>query len=151
MELKDTLHGVELFNGLMEAELDKICQISTHKEVHKGYAIAAQDEQGDDLFIITQGMVEVSISLGDKEKVVVNLGVGQIIGEMALVDGGRRSANVKAISEPTHLEVIKRTDFDALCEQNTHLGYVVMRNLANDLSFKLRHRNLSARGENGRL
>jgi hypothetical protein len=39
--------------------------------------------------------------------------------------------------------VIRRDDFIQLCEQDTDIGYKVMRNLAADMSFKLRHRNLS--------
>jgi len=151
MELKEYLRGVELFNGLTEEELDQVCLISREKAVHSGASIMRQDERGDELFIITQGMVEVSLSSSLREKIVVNLGAGQIVGEMALVDGGSRSANVRAISDPTLLETIKRRDFDELCEKNTHLGYIVMRNLAVDLSFKLRHRNLSERGEDGGL
>jgi hypothetical protein len=38
-----------------------------------------------------------------------------------------------------------REDFERVCEQNYHLGFIVMRNIAADLSFKLRHRNLTGR------
>ena len=90
MELKEYLRGVELFNGLTEEELDQVCLISREKAVHSGASIMRQDEEGDELFIITQEMVEVSLSSSLKEKIVVNLGAGQIVGEMALVDGGPR-------------------------------------------------------------
>ena len=64
---------------------------------------------------------------------------------MALVDGGPRSASLRAISDPTVVQVIHRSDFEQLCTKNTRLGYIVFRNLAADLSFKLRIRNLSER------
>ena len=83
---------------------------------------------------------------GSQRRVVVNLGEGQIVGEMALIDLGPRSATVRAVTEPTTVQVIRREDFDRLCQENNHIGYIVMRNLAADLSFKLRHRNLSERG-----
>ena len=67
----------------------------------------------------------------------------QLIGEMALVDHGPRSATVKAVQDPTYVQVIKHDEFEALCQRNTQIGYRVMQNLAVDLSFKLRHRNLS--------
>jgi CRP-like cAMP-binding protein len=73
------------------------------------------------------------------------MGVGQLIGEMALLDQGPRSATLRAVSNPTALHVIQRQDFINLCQHDTHIGYIVMRNLANDLSFKLRLRNLSDR------
>jgi CRP-like cAMP-binding protein len=71
------------------------------------------------------------------------LGTGQIIGEMALVDRGPRSATVRAIHTPTIVQVIRHADFHQLCQENTQIGYTVMYNIAADLSFKLRHRNLS--------
>jgi CRP-like cAMP-binding protein len=87
--------------------------------------------------------------LGERQavsaRVVVSLGPGQIIGEMALVDQGPRSASVRATSNPTVVQAIQRADLDALCQQETRIGYVIMRNLAADLSFKMRHRNLLER------
>ena len=73
---------------------------------------------------------------------MVNLGKGQIIGEMALIDQGPRSATVRAISVAV-VQVIRRVDFEAVCEKNTRIGYIVMKDIAADLSFKLRHRNMA--------
>ena len=72
-----------------------------------------------------------------------NKTVQTLIGEMSMVDQGPRSASVRAIHDPTVVQVIRHEDFQALCQRNTHIGYVVMYNMAADLSFKLRHRNLS--------
>jgi len=108
--------------------------------------ITIQGRPGDEVYIITEGFVQVSIRKGSKERIIVNLGAGQIFGEMALVDKGPRSATVKAISDPTVVQIIQANDFDLICTQNNHIGYIVMRNLASDISFKLRHRNLSEVG-----
>ena len=67
----------------------------------------------------------------------------QLIGEMSLVDRGPRSATVRAIQDPTIVQVIQHEEFQALCQKNNRIGYLVMLNIAADLSFKLRHRNLS--------
>jgi CRP-like cAMP-binding protein len=64
---------------------------------------------------------------------------------MALVDQGPRSASVRATSKPTVVQAIQRADLEALCQDETRIGYVIMRNLAADLSFKMRHRNLLER------
>jgi CRP-like cAMP-binding protein len=68
--------------------------------------------------------------------------LGQIFGEMALVDRGARSASVRCCRDNTVLSYIKGSDFTALCESDTEIGYIVMRNMAADLSFKLRYHNL---------
>ena len=62
---------------------------------------------------------------------------------MSLIDMGPRSATVRCTSDGSQLYVIRRDDFVALCEEDSDIGYKVMRNLAAELSFKLRHRNLS--------
>jgi len=61
---------------------------------------------------------------------------------MALIDRGKRSATVRCSQNNTVLHSIQGDAFTALCEENTAIGYVIMRNMAVDLSFKLRHRNL---------
>jgi CRP-like cAMP-binding protein len=62
---------------------------------------------------------------------------------MALIDMGLRSATVRCTKDGTELYVLHRDEFIQLCEEDTDIGYKVMRNLAADMSFKLRHRNLS--------
>jgi CRP-like cAMP-binding protein len=76
---------------------------------------------------------------------VVNLGRGQIFGEMSLVDRGPRSASVRAAQDHTIVHSVEGDNFSTLCGRNLHVGYVVMRNMAADLSFKLRHRHLTGR------
>ncbi len=147
MDLKQVLQTVDLFEGLTEAELEKVENICTEMRYRKGQTIAREGDVGDELFIITEGFVEVL--LGEKPssiaRVVVSLGVGQIIGEMALIDQGPRSASIRATSEPTVVQIIRRKSFEDLCQHDTRIGYMVMRNLAADLSFKMRQRNLIER------
>lgn len=141
--LEEILRGVELFDGLTDDDLEQVASLCQEREIAPGELLVKEGDRGDELFIITNGFVEVLLET--PRRVVVNLGRGQITGEMALVDGGPRSATLRAISEPTVVQVIHRSDFDNLCDSNTRLGYIVFRNLAADLSFKLRHRNLSER------
>ena len=147
MELKKFLHGVDLFGGLSDDELNQIAEICTKKTYKPGEYIAKQGEIGDELYVITQGFAEVVLGAqtASQTRIVISLGSGQIIGEMALLDQGPRSASIRASGDPTIAQVINRVDFETLCQKNTNIGYVVMRNLAADLSFKLRVRNLSER------
>ncbi len=145
MEIKELLRRLELFNRLTEDELDNVARIFQERRLSRGEIVARQGAEGDEFYLVADGFVEVELeAVGQHEKrTVISLGRGQMIGEMALVDRGPRSATVRAVSDPTVLHVARRKDFEALCEQNTRIGYLVMRNIAADLSFKLRHHNLN--------
>lgn len=144
----DVIKGVELFDGLTDEELQEVAKLCQERRYKRGEALAIQGQPGDELFIITEGFVEVVYHEGGEEgttEVVVNLGSGQIVGEMALVDLGPRSATVRAVSDPNVVQVIHRRDFDDLCERNNHIGYIILRNMAADLSFRIRHRSLTGK------
>jgi CRP-like cAMP-binding protein len=144
MELWTVIRRIELFEGLTKEELNEITTICHERRFSRGERLAIEGDIGDNLFIIMEGLVEVLVKKrNDSSHVVVNLGEGQLIGEMSLVDKGPRSATVRSIHHLTIAQEIKHQDFHALCERNSRIGYIVMKNLAADLSFKLRHRHLS--------
>jgi len=148
MDHIEILRSVELFEGITPAELQAISQICKEITFNSGDIITQQGETGEDLFIVLEGFVEVLHSSAAPEqspRTIVHLGKGQIFGEMALVDHGPRSATVRAAFDPTKVLIIHCDDFEKECEENHHLGYVVMRNIAADLSFKLRHRHFADR------
>jgi CRP/FNR family cyclic AMP-dependent transcriptional regulator len=148
MDLLSVLSKVELFDGLTPQELADVARICTQHEYRAGQVITSQGETGGELYVIADGFVEVVVSPSGQNpapRTVVHLGRGQLFGEMALVDYGPRSATVKSIADHTLIQVIDRDDFNRLCEADNHLGFVVMRNMAADLSFKLRHYHLTGR------
>jgi len=147
MEIMSVLKKIELFDGLDEGGFAKVGQICKQRIFESGETVTDEGQVGDEMYIVTEGFVEVLLDARDRSesKSIVNLGAGQIFGEMALVDRGPRSATVRAISDPTKVQVIQRDDFEKLCKENTNIGYIVMRNMVIDLSIKLRHRNLSER------
>jgi CRP-like cAMP-binding protein len=142
-ELKQVMRGVMLFAGLTDQELEAVSAICTERKLRRGEVLAEQGAPGDEFYVVTDGFLEISVSGGEaSSQVLVNLGKGQIIGEMALIDQGPRSATVRAVSDAV-VQVIRREDFEQLCNKNTRIGYVVMKDMAADLSFKLRHRNMA--------
>lgn len=148
MNLPEILSQVELFEGLSRAELENIASICNEQSFRSGDVVTRQGEAGDQLFVIWDGLVEVVHEVAPHDpapRTVVNLGQGQVFGEMALVDYGPRSATIRVISDRATVQKIQRDAFMELCENQTHLGYVVMRNIAADLSFKLRHQHLVGR------
>ncbi len=149
-EVAKLLEESGIFAGLPEEKIRQVLSIGEVRTFRAGETIIAEGEPSDELYVIQKGMVEVLVSGGALPDVpgppemtpVVQLGRGQVFGEMALVDQGTRSATVRCVEDGTVLFVIPRDAFWRLCEEDHHIGYVVMRNIARDLSFKLRHRNL---------
>jgi CRP-like cAMP-binding protein len=91
--------GVDIFNPLTAAERDRLAACLELAAFGRGEEIIRQGEQGDSLFIILRGQVEVRVSSGGQEEVVDTLGDGSIFGEMSLLTGAPRSATVLAIDD----------------------------------------------------
>ncbi len=143
MSVADLLKETALFSGLSDVGLGAVANLCVERSFPAGSIVLRQGDVGDEMYIIQDGQIEIVVVGRRPELRVVLLGKGQILGEMSLLDMGFRSATARAATAVT-LQVIKQADFTALCVQDYRTGYVVMRNLAADLTFKLRHRNLAS-------
>ncbi|PID85222.1 MAG: hypothetical protein CSA11_09885 [Chloroflexi bacterium] len=139
----DLLKRVPLFANLEKDELAQIALICTEEKVSPNELVIEQNTTGTEMYIIADGSMDVFISGLNNSRSLVVLGRGQVIGEMALIDEGYRSASVRATNGEARLYRVESEDFYELCEKYNHIGYIVMRNLAVDVAFKLRHRNLA--------
>jgi CRP-like cAMP-binding protein len=141
-DLTQVMRRVELFRGLSAEQLRRIAAISNREVYHKGQTVCVQGSPGDKMYIISHGQVEVVVQDSSGTSFpVLYLGTGQVVGEMALIDSGKRSASVLGAEDDTVVYSIPNDDFTHLCTIDTGIGYIMMRNLAQDLSFKLRHRD----------
>lgn len=134
---------VHLFNGLSDDELKQVADQCSIHQFPAGEVIVRQNTTGDDVYFVEAGAIEVFVEGLDDERVLVVLGEGQVFGEMALIGHGYRSASGRAGKNGAQVRVLRAEQFNDLCSQSKNIGYVVMRNLALDLAFKLRHRNLA--------
>lgn len=142
MSLFSIYRKVELFRGLNEEQLNKLGAISQEEVFKERTTIFKQGDVGDKMYIVAKGQVEVRVEgIDGSSHAAVYLGEGQVFGEMALVDSGSRSATIVAVEDGTTVYSIPSDDFTKLCESNTAIGYALILNIAQDLSFKLRHRD----------
>ena len=148
----DSLRRVEILSGLTDEQLARVASICQVVTFESRANVVREGDPSDDLYVIHRGSVEIALSknrvtaeslAASGPKAIVSLGQGQVFGEMALIDRGPRSATVRCTTDGAQLYKIGRDAFARLCEQDTDIGYKVMRNIAADLSFKLRHSNLS--------
>ena len=147
-EKEKFLKRLDLFNGLTDDELSKVAALCNEATYQAGDTILNIKDPAVSFYVIRSGTVQIITNPDVLEAkpeladaVLVTLGQGQSFGEMGLVDRGARSATVRAAAD-TRVYAINCDEFLALCNEDTHLGFLVMRNIAADLSFKLRYRNL---------
>ena len=153
MSVTELLRHSELFSTLTPGQVEQIVATGHEAVYNAGDVIIRQDDPSDEIYIICAGLVEVEVSRGMIPDVpgppqlapIARLGQGQVFGEIALVDRGARSATVRCVKDDTVLYVIPRQALWKLCDSDHDIGYVLMRNIAADLAFKLRHRNLQMR------
>ncbi|ETR74442.1 MAG: MscS Mechanosensitive ion channel [Candidatus Magnetoglobus multicellularis str. Araruama] len=97
----------------------------------KNEYIVRQGDEGDSLFIIIEGAVKIQLRQPDGKTIdLAALGAGKFFGEMALLTGETRSADVIAISE-THLIEITRDDIAPIMQQYPDLSNLLAEVLAN--------------------
>jgi CRP/FNR family cyclic AMP-dependent transcriptional regulator len=152
MQRINILREVDIFQDLSESQLERVAQICEERVCHIGAVIFEENTASDELYIIADGMVDIRVDpsiLGIPSQAdpttITTLRRGQIFGEVALVDQGLRSASARCADNNTKLLVINRDDLISLCDQDFQMGYVLMRNIAADLSFKVRSADLMIR------
>ncbi len=155
MSASDFLRDLELFEGLSRAELDRIAAICTERHYSPSEVIFAEYTRGDEMCFIQDGTLLVQISTQAERSApadpavrttIARLAPGHYVGEQTMVDDAMRSATVVSEGESVLL-LMRRPDIERLCEEDPHLGYIFMRNIAQELSFKLRNTGLVMRGE----
>lgn len=132
-----------LLRGLDEAAIAAFVALGEARRFAPGEVLLQQGTRLETLYLIREGLVAVRLTI-EKEtlRTVVHLGPGQVLGEISLVDQGPHSATAIA-EQPTHALAIPHQAFWAFCEQHPQTGLRLLRNLAADLAFKLRHANLN--------
>lgn len=155
MSASDFLRDLELFEGLNDAELERVAAICTERRYGPGDVIFAEYTRGDEMCFIQDGTLLVQISTqserataaeGAVRTTIARLMPGHYVGEQAMVDDAMRSATVVSEGESVLL-LMRRPDIERLCADDPHFGYLFMRNIAQELSFKLRNTGLVMRGE----
>ncbi len=145
------LENILLFKGLGKKQIEKMLSVATTKEIPAGEIIIQEGERGSSLYILEKGTVDIlksiMLKMGDyivKDKMRklarLEAEMGVFFGEMAFIGEDERSATVKAVTDCT-LSVIHREDFEKLAEGDCELGYVVIKNIAETLSHRLKQAN----------
>lgn len=124
---KQLISKVEMFKGLGNQATLRLAAQVLQTTFETGEALMHEgDEDGDEMFIVETGEVEVSIA---KAGVVAQLGPGAAFGELALVTNEARKATITAVATTTCLTLSKK-DFTSGALKDGEIGKVLKRKLA---------------------
>lgn len=121
----DHLGRVPLFAACNRRELQKIARAADELTIEQGRTLVEQGTTGHEAFVIVEGQADVRRN-GRK---VARLGPGDHFGELALLDGGPRTASVEAAT-PLRVLVLGQREFGALIDDVPGLAHKMLSNLA---------------------
>jgi CRP/FNR family transcriptional regulator, cyclic AMP receptor protein len=123
------LAATPLFSGLSQPELLRLVEAAAERNYARGQFLFHQGDPGDRLFVIVEGLVKVMVTSPAGEKMILAaLRPPDVFGELAMIDGGARSASIQAVESTTVLTLTRATLLDLLATR-PQLGDVLLRSL----------------------
>ena len=132
------LRSVSIFSDLTDAERASIAKKMTPYSYSKGEFIVMEETEGQQCYFITHGSVKITRSSKEgREVILAILTAGEFFGEMSLLDGEARSANVLALEE-TKVLALNGNDFMATLEEYPRVSIQLLK----ELTIRLRKSDL---------
>ena len=152
LENNDFLKYVPIFSELDDNTLDQISKLGIRKNFTKDSVVLFEHETGSALFVIVNGKVKVSrVSDDGKEVILTILGESDFFGEMAILDGLARSANVTAM-EDSELFIIQRSEFLELLQSHPEIAIALLQELTQRLrAADMKIKSLSLKDAEGKV
>ena len=126
------LRGCEFFAGFGDGDLEGVLDRMRERDVADREVVFAAGAPGDALYVVAAGTVEVTVEREARRMRLGVLGPGKVFGEVALVDGGARSATCAAVGDAVVLELGAEA-FAALTESLSPLSLRILEALIANL------------------
>ncbi|MDA8414904.1 MAG: SulP family inorganic anion transporter [Desulfobacteraceae bacterium] len=141
LDLKD----FQLFREIDEQDLAALAGYVGKLSLRQGEKAFRSGDQGDELYLVRRGVLRVLLPLeGGKYHHLATIGQGGVIGDLAFLDRGIRSADVEAKVD-TDLFVLSRSRFNELARANAAMGVQVFARLALSIAESLRQSDAELR------
>ena len=127
--------NISLFKGLTQEQSTLLASQCTLRTYEQGEQIFAQNQKGEEAFIILEGDVE--ICMGDPSSRVGSIGSGECLGEISLLADTPHSATASA-QTIVETAVLNHQAITELTRLRPDIGLIIYRNLAQGLGHKLK-------------
>lgn len=135
------ISGVPLFAGIDPGELEGVLRIFHPVSFRAAAPLVRQGHPADSAYVIETGTAKVITSLpGGGEAQLATLGPGSMLGEMALLETGKRAATVLAQTEVAGY-VVERDGFRMLLAQRNRAAFTIQGRITRTLCQRLRELN----------
>ena len=121
-----------IFSGLSEKDVDWLAQMAETIAVKKGEVLMAEGTPGDAIFLVLDGEFEVTKRAGNSEIVIAIRGVGEMFGEMSVLENRPRTASVRARVDSILAKVSKQV-FEELLMTRPAATLSILRTVMNRL------------------
>ena len=112
------LRNIPLFSGLDESELERLSKVAMRRRAARGEQVVRAGEDAETLIVLLTGRAKVTnFDEEGREIILAWLSPGEFFGEMGLIDGSPRSANVVAV-EPCELLILGKHEFERCMQDN---------------------------------
>ncbi len=127
------LKYIPLFSELSDDDLREIVKLAVRQVYKKDNMILIEEEIGSTMFIILDGRVKISRISDDGREVILSiLSEGDFFGEMSILDGQNRSANVVTLDD-SRIMVIRREDLLQMLHDYPQIAINLLKELAQRL------------------
>jgi HEAT repeat protein len=127
------LRRIPLFADLSPSDLEGVARIAEERGYADGETIAREGELGDEMHIVTDGVIRVVTDLGGNEREIARRSAGDVVGEMSIITRNPRIASLVADGVVRTIR-IGHGDFESMLRERPDLAIGVMRVLANRLA-----------------
>ncbi len=128
----DALRTVPLLADLEPAAIEGLAREARVVDLPAGAVLMREGEEADGLSVVLSGRLEVSKRVGADDVEVGAVGPGEVVGEMALLERGPRTATVRA-AEPARTLFIARGAFIEFVGANPGVALAMVQTLARRL------------------
>jgi glutaminase len=135
------LSEIELLKDLSEADIAVVTKNLAAHRFAAGELILREGDPGDKLFFLTKGTASIQVSLGDgRKRRLATISAGLAFGEMSMLDGGTRSADLRA-DQAVRCYSLSTERLREIGRTQPQILTTILGNLARALSARLRQAN----------
>jgi pimeloyl-ACP methyl ester carboxylesterase/CRP-like cAMP-binding protein len=148
--LAQFLNNTEIGGKLTESQRLRLAALLHSHGYSPGEPIATMNSLGHEMYLVKEGQLDVWVTIPateyqpERKVLLASVQAGQVAGELALLDGTPRSAELRAGEQGATLLTLTEEGLATLANDDPHMGMRLMQNLAISLGRRLRNQNQRA-------